>query len=252
MNPDVVVDVGNSRIKWGLCDANGVTAMVSLGPDDAAAWTEQTERWELRPGRSWILAGVHPARRDALADWLKQRGDEVRMIDSSRQLPLKVELAEPEKVGLDRLLNAVAANVVRYPARPAVIIDAGSAVTVDYVDANGAFRGGAILPGFRLMAQALHDHTALLPVVTIDRAPAVLCTNTTAAMQAGIFWSIVGGLRTLTEKLGSGGTPTEVFLTGGDAGKIAPELQGCRLVPTLTLDGIWRTALQGALRDRTS
>jgi type III pantothenate kinase len=226
--------------------------MASLPPGDTTAWAEQVERWELPPGRSWILASVHPARRDVLADWLRQRGDQVWCIDSSCQLPLKVEPAEPDKVGLDRLLNAVAANAVRDPARSAVIIDAGSAVTVDHVDVNGAFRGGAILPGFRLMAQALHDYTALLPVVGIDRTPAPLGTNTIEGIQAGIFWSIVGGLRTLTEKLSMAAKSPEVFLTGGDATKIAPQLEGCRLVHTLTLDGIWRTAQQCTFRDQTS
>ena len=82
-------------------------------------------------------------------------------------MPLEVELEHPDKVGIDRLLNAVAANRRRQEHVAAILVDAGSAVTVDYLDGNGVFRGGAIFPGFRLMARALHDYTALLPIVDI-------------------------------------------------------------------------------------
>src|SRR5205085_7856667 len=109
--------------------------------------------------------GVHPARRQRLADWLLARGDEVEVVVSPGRLPLATALPQPEKAGIDRLFNAVAVNSRRRPNAAAVVVDAGSAVTVDLVDEHGVFRGGAILPGLRLMAQALHDYTALLPAV---------------------------------------------------------------------------------------
>src|SRR5205823_11315500 len=90
-------------------------------------------------------------------------------IERPDQLPLSVALAEPAKVGIDRLLNAVAANTLRPRDMPVVIADIGSAVTVDWLDENGVFKGGAIFPGLRLMAKALNDYTALLPLVEIWR-----------------------------------------------------------------------------------
>src|SRR5207244_9274928 len=134
MNADVVVDVGNTRIKWGRCANGAVARTVCLPPDDPEAWRQQFERWNLS-GAAWAVAGLHPARAGALVNWLAERRSYVWVLESYRQLPLQVRLNHPEKVGIDRLLNAVA--VTRHWARsrvPAVVIDAGSAVTVDWVE----------------------------------------------------------------------------------------------------------------------
>jgi type III pantothenate kinase len=249
VNPNVVVDIGNTRIKWGLCDKKRVVEIAALPPEEAA-WQEQLSRWRLRGNFAWVIASVHPGRADALSRWLVRQGGNVSLIHAARALPLTVQLPEPDKVGMDRLLNAVAANKLRSPHLPAVIVDAGSAVTVDYLDNTGAFRGGAIFPGFRLMAKALHDYTALLPVVEISTAPAAVGAYTTAAMQAGIFWTVVGGIRTLLERQAAG-KRTELFLTGGDAASLAPEFPGARVVPTLTLDGILQTAQHHSFPEQT-
>jgi type III pantothenate kinase len=246
MMPNVVADVGNSRIKWGRCENGRVTASAALPPDDLAAWQHQAERWGLPSPGSWAIAGVHPGRRDRLADWVRGRGDTVLIVDNPRQLPLRVLVDRPEQVGLDRLLDAVAANRRRPGDRPAAIIDAGSAVTVDWVDATGAFRGGAILPGLRLMAQSLHDYTALLPVIEPPRRPPVVPgTATVPALEAGIFWAVAGGVRVLLDHLAAAdpAAPATVFLTGGDAPTLQPALgEAVHPWPDMTLEGIRLTA----------
>lgn len=254
MKPDLVVDVGNTRIKWGLCFQEVVEQVSSLPPDDPLAWNKQAELWELESGLLWVVANVHPERRNTLLNWVRQRGDRVWLLDSWGLLPLQVALAHPEKVGMDRLLNAVTANQLRRPNSPAIIVDAGSAVTVDLVDAEGVFRGGAISPGFRLMAQALHHYTALLPLITINQIPDPLGTNTPEAMQSGIFWSIVGGIRTLVEHYQKKWPGAELFLTGGDAVLVSSALKKLGLEgivrPTLTLEGILQTARNHSLDER--
>ena len=198
MKPLVVVDVGNTRIKWGRCSPDAVEETASLPPDDPAEWQEQLERWRIAPASQWVIAGVHPTRRERLAEWLRQRGEQVRVVTHPRELPLRTLLAEPEKAGIDRLLDAVAANRRRTPGSGAVIVDAGSAVTVDWLDETGAFGGGAILPGFRLMAKALHDYTALLPLIEMPGVvPRVPGTDTIAAMEAGVFWSVAGAIQAM-------------------------------------------------------
>src|SRR5262245_26437263 len=106
MIPNVVVDVGNTRIKWGRCQGGQVVEVAGLAPDDPAGWSEQRQRWLMEPGSLWVLTGVHPARRDALAAWLRSRGEQVRELISARELPLRVELEKPDHVGIDRLLDA--------------------------------------------------------------------------------------------------------------------------------------------------
>src|SRR5215475_10891325 len=148
MNPAVVVDVGNSRIKWGRCAENRVAEMASLPHDEESAWQRQLDAWQIAPGSTWAVSGVQPQVRTRLVEWLERLGAKVIVLESFHQLLIPVIAVEhPEKVGLDRLLNSVAVNSVRAPDNAAIIIDAGTAVTVDYVDAAGAFLGGAILPG---------------------------------------------------------------------------------------------------------
>jgi type III pantothenate kinase len=236
----IVVDVGNSRIKWGLCSSELVWSTASLPPDDADAWQKQWHEWKLQRTQEWIVAGVHPARRDALVAWLKGRADSVRVLASSKQLPITIELEHADKVGIDRLLNAVAANRRRQEHVAAILIDAGSAVTVDYLDGNGAFRGGTIFPGFRLMARALHEYTALLPIVDMDEGALPPGTTTVHAIQAGVFNAVLGGIeRLIVEYQHRYPTAFEIYLTGGDAKALAPRLRhSVHVWPEMTLEGI--------------
>jgi type III pantothenate kinase len=239
MRPNVVVDVGNSRIKWGLCGPQAVRETCSLPLDEPAAWMQQLELWP-DAHDSWVVTGVHPGQRDQFIAWLRQRGQHVRLLDDPKDLPLRVLVARPDHVGVDRLLDAVAANSRRTAGVPAVVIDAGSAVTVDLIDGRGAFAGGAILPGMRLMAQALHDYTALLPLLPPpDKQPVVPGTDTPAAMELGIFWAAAGGIAALLREYRSLYRSTiEVFLTGGDGWRLHSALPEAQFWPEMTLEGI--------------
>lgn len=240
MIPDVVVDVGNTRIKWGRCRAGRVADVVSLPPDNEPAWAEQLAAWSIPSGAVWVLTSVVPPRSDILADWLASVGQQVVRLKKAAQLPLRVDLERPDHVGIDRLLDAVAANSKRRPGTPALAIDAGSAVTVDRIGVSGAFEGGAILPGLRVMLESLHHHTALLPSLGVPKeVPAVPGTSTPRAMEAGVVWTVVGGIRTLIEQSARPGEPApQVFLTGGDGPFLAPLLPGVELWPTMTLEGV--------------
>jgi type III pantothenate kinase len=228
MKPDVVVDVGNTRVKWGLVHRSPAgLRLASLPPDDPAAWQQQLDAWELAGPRAWAVSGVHPARRDALVAWLRDRGNTVLLLEKHRQLPLPSRVAEPDRVGIDRLLAAVGANTRRRPGAGAVVVGAGTAITVDLIDPAGAFAGGAILPGVRLMAQSLHDHTALLPVVTVsDPFPPLPGTSTPAAVTGGVYWAAAGAVAVLARELARPtGGPADLFLTGGDAGLLEPAVR---------------------------
>ena len=135
----------------------------------------------------------------------------------------------------------MAVNRLRDAGRPAVIVDVGTAITVDLVSADGAFLGGAILPGIAMSARALHEFTDLLPLVDVSELaapPPALGTATVAAIRAGLFWGAVGGLRELIGQLAGAERP-EVILTGGASPAVAELLgQSARLVPHLTLAGI--------------
>jgi type III pantothenate kinase len=154
-----------------------------------------------------------------------------------------MQVDRPEQVGLDRLFNILAARS-RLPANTAaLVIDAGTAITVNWLDEAGTFRGGAILPGLGLMARALHECTAQLPRVALPSGPPTFPgTSTHAAMQAGMFWAAAGGVQALRKQFEdalSPAHPREIFLTGGDGWVLAQVLPGSHPPwPEMTLEGV--------------
>src|SRR5262249_62946 len=141
-------------------------------------------------------ASTSPGRLRQFTDWATARGDVVTAIDSARKVPIAVRVDEPASVGIDRLLNVLVASALVKPGRPAIVGDAGSAVTRDLLDEQRGFAGGTISPGLRLMALALRDHTAQLPLVDASSSlPAgPPGKNTDAAMKLGIVYAIAGGI----------------------------------------------------------
>jgi type III pantothenate kinase len=159
---------------------------------------------------------------------------------SGSELPLEVRTKQPSQTGIDRLLNAVAVNRFRRADHLAVVVDLGTAITVDLVNADGAFEGGAILPGLSLAARALHTGTTTLPRIDVEHLahiPAVV------GKTAGVYWGVVGAVEELVSRIAAEHSqPLQVFLTGGDAEQVVEPLEQnpipMRHVPHLVLSGI--------------
>lgn len=146
-------------------------------------------------------------------------------------------------MGVDRLADVLAANRLRQPDRPAIVVDYGSAITVNLISRRGAFVGGAILPGIDMTARALHAFTDGLPLVDVTDAPEVLERSTIGAIRFGLYWGAVGAVREVIARLDPNYESTQIFLTGGGAPALAAELgQGTswqpQFVPHLTLAGV--------------
>ncbi len=149
-----------------------------------------------------------------------------------------IKVDNPEEVGADRLLNALA-GVARFGG-PLIIVDFGTATTFDVVDVDGAYLGGVIAPGINLSLEALHHAAARLPRIGIGRPQAVIGRATVPAMQSGIYWGYVGLIEGMVARIKNEfGGPMKVVATGG----LAPLLAEGTLViehidPDLTLDGL--------------
>jgi type III pantothenate kinase len=178
-----------------------------------------------------ILAGVNPEGvQRILQEWPPELPAPIQIQDY-QQLGLTIAVDFAEKVGIDRLLNAVAARHFATSGRPVLVIDSGTATTVDRVSAEGVFEGGAILPGLELSGLALHHYTALLPQILPEElspagvAPQPLGRNTRDAIRSGLFWGQVGAVRELIRKLSSREVKPVVLVTGGAAPLLVPQLQ---------------------------
>jgi type III pantothenate kinase len=272
--PLVAVDVGNSRVKFGLFDGAGAAAcgarvpaaeVRGVGVPPAAALPAPSRSLDWTPGEdefealslwlapytprdvAWWIGSVERQVSSRLVAWLRSAGAERTTLLASIDLPLVVSLPRSDMVGIDRLLAGVAANRLRTPDAPAIVVDLGTAITVDLISSAGAFLGGAILPGIGLSARALHEFTDLLPWLDMpDLAdpPPALGKGTVEALRSGIYWGAVGGVKQLIELLSAqvAGEPS-IYLTGGAAPSIAGLLSdSAQYVPHLTLAGIVITA----------
>jgi len=129
-------------------------------------------------------------------------------------LGLAVKVDNPEEVGADRLVNAVAA-ASRYDG-PLILVDFGTATTFDVVDADGSYLGGVIAPGINLSLEALHMAAAQLPRVAVRRPAAVIGKSTVPAMQSGIYWGYVALIEGLVQRIeAEHGSSMTVIATGG-------------------------------------
>lgn len=250
MNLVAVVDVGNTGIKWGRCTSAGVQEVAYLDPLDEEQWRRQLQAWDIAAAE-WAVAGSDPTRRDRHIAWLERTGQRCRLLASCTDLPLQLNVRQPERVGLDRLFNAVAVKQRKSSAAAAILIDAGTAVTVDFLDAAGVFQGGTIFPGLRLMTRALHEHTALLPEVRVGevlRDPAVSLPGkvTEEAIALGVLLAVVGGIeRIAADYKKQVVAPVETYLSGGDGPLLSRYLRLAPLEhwPAMTLEGIRHAAL---------
>lgn len=228
----LAVDVGNNRVKIGRFEWTGAAGI----PQPEQTWVLQGGGAPLdavvgqchAAGASldWWIGSVNRPAASRLIDWLGEHRPQDRLtLLASGDLPIKVELPRPDMVGIDRLLDAVAVNRVRAPGRQAVVVDLGTAITVDLISAEGAFLGGAILPGVEMSARALHEYTDMLPEIAMSELadpPEPIGKATQPAMRSGIYWGTIGAVRELIRRMTAGAPQDpEIYLTGGAAPIIA-------------------------------
>ncbi len=252
MTPAVVVDIGNSRMKWGRVVDGAIAQHVSLPHDDLTAWETQFAKWPSQ-NRRWLMASVVPRAARRVSEWLAERGIECVTLTNRHiydHVPnLHTRADEPDRVGTDRLVNAYAASRLAHAEsdRPmaAVAISVGTAMTIDFLEADGTILGGAILPGPRMMAKSLNDHTAQLPVVEVGRfLPRVAWSNSTEGnISLGITRAIVHAADGMISDWAETDKPFDIFITGGDADifrdfLFAANWNEVRFEPTLALEGL--------------
>jgi type III pantothenate kinase len=150
----------------------------------------------------------------------------------------EIRVDQPDEVGADRLLNALAAH--RHYRGPLVVIDFGTATTFDVVDRDGAYLGGVIAPGINLSIEALHRAAARLPRIGIGRPQAVIGRSTVPAMQSGVYWGYVGLIEGIVARIRHEyGEPIRAIATGGLAPLFAEGTTVIELTDAdITLEGL--------------
>ncbi len=258
----LAVDVGNTRAKFGVFEIGSAASpqplkISAVQLEGVASLAEELAQWQedsdIDDISDAIVAGSNPPARSQLVDSWPWPELLPRLVDSHSDIPMRTDVDAPETVGIDRLLTAWAARHLFSDRQPLVVIDSGTATTINLTTSDGTFRGGAILPGLRLSAYALHDYTARLPKVDADslsispeKVDAPLPgRNTIDAMKSGLFWGQLGAIQEISHRLRLAAAqdyndPGQVLqvLTGGGGRQIAGHLPDAIYVDSLALYGL--------------
>lgn len=226
---NLTIDIGNTRLKWALFEGDRLvlTGMGEPLPEAERVIVSATGHSEGLKVRN--ADGGEPLNLSTL-------------IAQQKPLPIALDYATPQTLGADRVAAACGAWKVA-EGQPCVIVDAGTCITIDYLDAAGVYRGGAILPGILMKFRALHTFTAKLPLLENVKERYVVTGRTTEeSMAAGVLtatrYAVEGFVRHYREK----DTRVQVLLTGGDAAWLAAGegevWKGCRVEPQLVMTGL--------------
>ena len=237
----LAVDIGNTNVNIGsfldkklishICvDNKGLINQKGVLPIKSSLLNES---------KNILVASVNPNIESVFYKSLGEKHKK-KILKIGREIKLRIPILveNPQMVGIDRLLNALAAY--RRTKSSTIIIDFGTAITIDVVSKEGEFLGGLILPGIRTSAYALNKQTALLPEVDIKRPAEIIGKNVEDAIKAGIYFGTVGSVIHIIKELRRiYGDSKYTIATGGDAKtfkKDIPEID--KFIPCLTLEGI--------------
>ncbi len=233
------LDLGNSSLKAMTWLDGSAGEMITLAGDSTAAWMNELAPLLSATDNRAALSSVRPSLADPLAARLLAADVELTHIRGDSDVPFPVAVEARETLGADRLCNAAAAWAAGLA--PALVFDAGTAMTADLVDDSGVFRGGAILPGAALSLQALAGGGEQLQLPPSGWPESPWGSDSGQALAAGAHWGQLAAAEGLARRYRrEWGAEAAVILTGGGAAPLAERwLEGAhRLVPDWTLRGL--------------
>ena len=260
----LAIDIGNSQTGFGFFQQGRLAWTIHLSTD-ASRPAAATQAWlageladrEIDPGliTHCAIASVVPAAVPSIAAAVRNLTGRQPLLADRHNIGLAMAVEKPDRVGIDRLVNAMAAKR-RYPC-PIIVIDLGTATTISVVDSQGCFAGGTISPGLQTAANSLHRSTALLPVLDMTALAAksaqgqlvvpVIGKDTEDCIRSGLIQGTAAMLEGLIDRIEDElGQPASRVITGGLGGLVRPV---CRRAlqdePHLLLHGLSEMAREG-------
>ena len=223
---NICIDLGNSRTKVALMTDEGKMVKHLMYRSFSSSDVERL--FDLYDITDSIISSVVDIEA-AVVNTLHRRSQHFVLFDHNTPVPIINQYGTPETLGQDRLAAAVGANSL-CPGENLLIIDAGSAITYDFVSDKGEYKGGNIAPGIKMRFTMLHRMTKKLPLVEADENELIplFGTDTRDAIAAGVIrgvaYEVKGYMRTLGEKV----PHFKTFLTGGHAPYILNNVRSSR------------------------
>lgn len=241
----LAIDVGNTHTVYGL-RIEGEWRHVWRRATDAEATEDELAAWldglfrlagiTTKPA-GVVCASVVPAMNSALLELARKWFSAETMFLDASSSGLQIRYSPVSAVGADRLANALGA-LEKYSA-PIVVVDFGTATTFDAIAADGAYVGGAILPGVLVSAEALVRRTAKLPQIDLTAPKQAIGTSTVDSLQSGLVLGYAGAIDTLGSRISEELGGATILATGGLSGMFMGVCQTLQHhEPNLTLDGL--------------
>ena len=243
---NIAVDIGNTRLKCGIFLPNGEITVHSLPiPPQREQFNNITATCPT-PVTWWFAPTGRFSWQVLQAEILEIRPMDQFEVLTRHRIPLKIDVDFPEKVGIDRLLAAFSA-AQQFGDVPMLVVDAGTAITVDVVQ-DQTFCGGAILPGLIALSETYPQISEKLPLVSISGLPDAYDSsmeppvypgkNTKEAIQSGLYWGTIGAIRQFYEMCRFQKQDARLILTGGDAEYLLSGLSQVIPVQQITYSGV--------------
>ncbi len=235
----LTVDTGNTSVAVGLFDGDRLVKQLRFATDekDPSKWFRAFKKYRIDGA---VVSSVVPKTDKPIAKAISKLFGIQALILNYRSVKdlIKVKLKRPEEIGMDRLVNVIAAKELH--KAPLVIIDFGTATTFCCVDRDGNYLGGAISPGILLSRDILHERTAKLPLIELSFPSSVIGDETVSAMRSGLLHGYVALVEGMVKRFKAIlGKDTTVIATGGLSKIIAGKTDIIDIVKEdLTLKGL--------------
>ncbi|KAA6333733.1 Type III pantothenate kinase [termite gut metagenome] len=209
---NLIIDIGNTVTKKAIFDKDVLIEVFYNGNRSFDCLSEISNKYRIEKGIVATVTDVSPEARKQIQLY----ANPILWLDKETKLPIVNLYKTPETLGYDRIAAVVAANDI-FPRRDILVIDAGTAITYEFIDAAGQYHGGNISPGLQMRFKALHQYTGWLPLVQPEgNMPPIGGESTETAIRCGVLkgieYEITGYITSFKEKYPN----LLVFLTGGD------------------------------------
>ncbi len=254
----IAIDIGNTITHFGVFESGRLKSHFSIAtqpnrtPDEITLQLKalaKSRSLHLRKAKQVIVCGVVPSMSAVVTESLRSlEAVPIRIVGQDIFVPLKNRYTYPEQVGQDRLVGAYAA--LKRFNQDCIVVDFGTAITIDLVTKEGEYLGGIIAPGLEISLEALASRTALLPKVELKEPPELLGRDTANSIRAGLIYGCAALCDGLIASLKAHYAPkATVVATGGACELIAKHTRIIQHVrPDLVLEGL--LALSEAPRTR--
>jgi type III pantothenate kinase len=228
------IEAGNSKIKTGIFEGKKLKDAFVHNTSEAYKFCLPSEWKKLKINLAGI-SSVVPAIRKTLAETIRRTYRIVPLILRTEDCLIPMDVENPEKTGIDRILNGKAA--LEFFGKPVIIVDAGTAITIDMVSDKGHFAGGIIIPGYELWLKSLAS-TAQIPPVKPVRSK-LIGKNTQQAISSGLKYGISGAVKNILFQIEKKHPSSKLVFTGGDCKKAAAGIEREKEIRQfLTLEGL--------------